>query len=158
MAAPPLQVRELLVSRRVRVGLGAVAATGLAVVILSFSDKVPNLLRDFTKEIGLYETLRDGAFGLSPWTLGHVGLWAAVTFVLAVVIGHRRAVPAIAALSFGASLAVEVLQNFVTYWRRFQVSDVVGNGIGVVIGATAAVALLWAIERWHRGSRPAPVV
>ena len=74
----------------------------------------------------------------------HVVIWAAAGF--AATLAVRRTVPRIAVLGalWSWSLALEWLQPIVSDLRTAQVGDIVGNTIGLVLGACAG---LWWQER-----------
>lgn len=142
------------------VSLLVLLAVGAGVAGVLFSDRLPRLFsRTVDRVLDVAGEVRD-RIGLAdlvgrddiPFeaTFGaHIALFAALTVVAGVVLRRRARPWLVAAVTFAASAAFEVLQPLVTDSRQQQVSDLQANAIGVVAGFVV-LSLVLRIRRLRR--------
>ncbi len=129
--------------------------TVLAVVgVLSLSDSVgASYTQPIAFAMKLVSALVPGS-GLNPVgavdlpggidTLGHFVVWGSVGFMASVLIPAAASrINALSAL-WALSALIEVGQKYLSHSRAAQLSDLMANGTGLVVGSVvAAVALAW---------------
>lgn len=139
---------------------GLVLAGTVALVVLGFSDRAPDVVESIARPVedavagvvhalgfdapGWWHVLRD-----SPDVVFHVLQWAGVTGAVVVGVAGRVRTSLIAIGAFAASFAVELLQMNLSATRRYELGDLFGNALGVVIGAAAGLMVLAVVELWR---------
>ena len=145
---------------------GLVLAGTVALVVLGFSDRAPDVVESLARPVedavavvvhalgfeapGWWHVLRD-----SPDVVFHVLQWAGVTGAVVVGVAGRVRTSLITVGAFAASLAVELLQMNLSATRRYELGDLFGNALGVVIGAAAGLMVLAVVELWRSHRYPA---
>ena len=115
--------RAVVWARRTIVVLAPFAL--LATLALLLSDRVPGMMETLAESLRVDPYVRDGAFGQSPFTIGHLVLWAVLTWLLLVSLGRRQwLLPATIVIAIG-SFVSEGLQLVVTSNRGFEAQDVI---------------------------------
>lgn len=137
----------------VMLALGALAAN--AVVLLS--DRAPGLFRRVAARIDVEVSRAAGAAGVDgPGRVPrsdfdvHVVIWAVVALLVGLAAWSWLSLFLGSGLVLSASVAMELAQRSFSTSRSASVEDVLGNGVGVLIGtcAVAAFGLLWRVT--HR--------
>ena len=131
--------------------VAALPFAAMATVVLSLSDRVPGLLDDVAVRLGVPGRLRDGIAGIEPLTALHLLGWCALAFAVVLALGRSWWIPFAAALLFGASIFIEVMQQTSTTIRAFEESDIVANAVGVAGGTLLALLVLAGLD-WRRRS------
>ena len=147
---------------------GLVAAVTVAIVVLGFSDRAPDVVEAVAHPVedaaistaraagvdepAWWDTVRD-----SPDVVFHVLQWAVVAAVLVVLAAGR--VPAVALFGglVAVSSAIEVLQMRLSATREFERGDLIGNLAGISLGTLVGVAVLGAAHLWRHRRRPVAV-
>ncbi|MEO1062333.1 MAG: hypothetical protein AAFZ07_13015 [Actinomycetota bacterium] len=140
---------------------GLVVAGTVALVVLGFSDRAPDVVESIAHPAedalagvvhalgfeapGWWHVLRD-----SPDVVFHALQWAGLTGGLVLAFGGRVRVRFLALGAFATSLAVEVLQMSLSATRRYELGDLFGNAVGVLVGAVAGLVVLAVVDRWQR--------
>ena len=79
-----------------------------------------------------------------PWELdelAHIGGWACVMVASGLFLGRRRDLGRLAAIVFGGSVAIELMQKLLTSTREFQATDISANALGIMFGLLALLVL-----------------
>lgn len=140
---------------RVLPALLSLGALGVNALIL-LSDRAPGLFYRLSLRIDAGVHVAAGAAGLDvPGTTVrvpksdfgvHVLIWAVAALLLGLAAWSWLSLFMAAATAFASSVALELAQG--SYSRRsVQLSDVVGNGLGVLIatGLVAAFSMAWTV-------------
>lgn len=160
-----VRVMRNVVSRRWSLLVRICAMVGFVVTAfaVSLSDRAPRAIgaRDHLviSIVRRFETILDVSIidripaSATTDDAGHALLWC--TGVVVLGLGLRRQVPPIiiAAAAMVTGAAIEVLQATSTRTRAFELTDLVANGYGIIVG-TAAVVILSALldaSEWFRG-------
>ncbi|MEM9037371.1 MAG: hypothetical protein AAGD18_22455 [Actinomycetota bacterium] len=133
----------------------------VSVVVLGFSDTVPDMIRAGVRPLGDVAASAAGAVGVEapgwvdqlraePDVVFHVLQWGAIAAIVVVLAAGRIGPFDVAAGLIGLSTLVEVLQMELSTTRRFELTDVAGNVAGIMIGATFGVLAVAAIEARRR--------
>ena len=141
---PPLVVRAVI---------GATALAGLVFTgLLMLADRAPALLRrTFGDQVSRLWDRIDAAGAPGELTRGarerpdllvHVVVWSAVTFLAALTVWTVRGVALVVGAALVTGVVVEWAQGRFTHSRAVQISDLVGNALGVAAGAAGALVVI----------------
>ncbi|MFN3216679.1 MAG: hypothetical protein ACE367_09315 [Acidimicrobiales bacterium] len=136
--------------------MAALPFAALATVVLSLSDRVPQLIETVAIRAGVPARLRDGVAGIDPFTGLHFVGWGALAFAVVVVVGRMRWAPVVAAVLISTSIVIEVVQQTSTSVRAYELSDVVANAMGVAGGTSLALMVLAALDLRRRSLQTSP--
>lgn len=146
---------------------GLVLVGTVSLVVLAFSDRAPDVVESIAHpvedavisvahSVGIegpawWDAVRD-----SPDVVFHVLQWAAVAGALVVLAAGRVRTGVIAAGLVVVSSAIEALQVQLSATRGFEVGDLLGNVLGISLGAVGGLAVLAANALWRQRHTPTP--
>ncbi len=124
----------------------ALVALGMALAgaLVLMSDRAPGLLERVSRRIDAGSSraaqLASQTRPQSDFEI-HIVLWAVITIVVGLTMWSNRSVLASAIVVLMTSVVVERAQEALTLSREMQISDVVGNTIGVLAGLGVVTGL-----------------
>ena len=133
--------------------LAVLAAVLLAPVVIvgSLSDRAPGAVERLVEKVQRKGSVLEERLGVDVvdlgdapiglWPAGHLLLWCAVGVVAHAAVGDRVRAVLLAVGLVAASFAAEVAQVLVTTHRAMQLSDMVANTVGVVLGVCGAAVV-----------------
>lgn len=150
-----------------RLATGVFVALAVAVAVLSFADRAPELVRQGLRASVRLSTSIENATGLDvvdardlPYSwdvVGHFGLWLAVAVAAWWAFRRRLSALALGLTLFIVSYAVEIGQSYLTTTRTPDPRDLLANALGIAVGMTVAVAVGWSIAALRRVRDPQSV-
>jgi hypothetical protein len=137
----------------------ALASVGTAMVgaLVLMSDRAPGLLERISRRIDAGSSraaqVASQTRPQSDFEI-HIVLWAVITVVVGLTMWSNRSVLASAIVVLMASVVAERAQEALTASREMQLSDIVGNTVGVLagLGLVTGLAILMG---WVDASDPA---
>lgn len=124
------------------------------VIVGSLSDRAPGAVERLVEKVQRKGAVLEERLGVDVvdlgdapiglWSAGHLLLWCVVGVVAYAAVGDRVRAVLLAVGLVAASFGAEVAQVLVTTHRAMQLSDMIANTVGVVlgVGGAAVVALL----------------
>lgn len=134
------------------------------VLVLAVADRSPEILADFARpavaltadlarQLGVDPPRWAHSLWAHPALVFHLIQWAVLAFGATMIVSGQVRVLASAIGLFAASILVEVLQGELSATREFDTTDVIANGIGVVVGVAIALAFTLAVSAIGRRRR-----